>query len=324
MPDFYQLESGIGRIKLGEGKSRWQKVLSIFAFFLTVKTDVVISYTQRANLLCLIPLVFRRKIIVLAGERNISGSKQTRRERFLFNVLYGRANYIVPNSFSQADYISEKKPSLSGKIVPINNYTDIESFKPSPLPLGGVVKIAVFARFQRQKNCVRFARMIGRLKKESDRPFVVDWFGRRNFDSPSHKEYYDSFISLVNELGIEDVLRINDPVKDVSGKIAEYDIVCMPSVLVGFSNSIAEGISSGRPMLVSDISDNGRMVHDGENGFLFDPYKVDSMLGALQKMLGLPDDSLIQMGLRSREIAEELFDKERFVLEYMTLIDSKK
>lgn len=321
-PDFYTLHPEVRRVRLAEGKASFIKVLSIFSFFLSRKTDIVISYTQRANLLCLFPLLFRRKILVIAGERNISGKKQTRRERVLFNFLYRRANYIVPNSVSQANYIKTKKPKLAAKVVPISNYTDIDSFIPSPLPLNNTLRIAVFARFQRQKNCIRFAEMLSRLKSCGHRPFVVDWYGRRVFNSPAQQDYYDSFVSKVQTLGIENVLHINNPIKDVPAQIKQCDILCLPSVLEGFSNAIAEGISSGRPMVVSDISDNSIMVHDGENGFLFNPYDVDSMLEAFIKIIDLPNETLSQMGLISREIAESLFDKDRYVGEYIALFDN--
>lgn len=323
IPDHYPLSQKVKRIRLAPEGTRFAKIRAIFRFFLSVKTDCVISYTQRANLLCLIPLLFRRKIKVIVGERNMSRGKQTKREKQLFNFLYNRADFIVPNSITQAKYIVGKKSKFESKVVPINNYTDINLFKASPLPLGSVLRIAIFARFQRQKNCLRFAEMLGLLKKCSTRRFEIDWYGRHDFDNPTLTDYFTRFEAKVKEEGIEDILHIKDPVKDVSHQLTNYDVVCLPSVLEGFSNSIAEGIASGKPMLVSDISDNSRMVRQGENGMLFNPFEVSDMLDVFKRFLALSDETLVQMGQRSREIAEELFDRDRFIQDYIRLIEAK-
>lgn len=324
MPDFYSVPRDVHRIRLAEGRSSVRKFFSIFCYFLFLKTDCVISYTQRANLLCLIPLSLRRGITVISGERNMSRGKATRRERWLFNAFYKRTNYIVPNSITQAQYIIRTKPSLESKVVPIINYTDVNLYKLRPLPLDpSVFRIAIFARFQRQKNCHRFAEMLAKLKRNTPRRFVVDWYGRRVFDNPDAKAYFDEFIRILKANGIEDMLQIKDPVSNVADVISMYDAICLPSVLEGFSNSVSEGIASGRPMIVSDISDNKIMVHPGENGFLFNPFDISDMHNAFLSLLSTPNKELIRMGKRSREIAESLFLRESFINSYISLIESK-
>ena len=100
-----------------------------------------------------------------------------------------------------------------------------------------------------------------------------------------------------------------------------YDAICLPSLKEGFSNSISEAICAGKPLLVSDISDNKVMVHDGENGYLFDPTSVEQMVEAVEKFYYLPIKLKSQMGKRSREIAENLFQKEKFINSYIELIE---
>ena len=54
--DHYQVNESVKRVHLASGRSKIMKLLSIFWYFLTVRTDLVISYTQRCNFLSLIPL----------------------------------------------------------------------------------------------------------------------------------------------------------------------------------------------------------------------------------------------------------------------------
>ena len=85
---------------------------------------------------------------------------------------------------------------------------------------------------------------------------------------------------------------------------------------------MSEAICSGLPILASDVSDNSVMTHDGVNGFLFDPYNVESMANAIIRYLSLSIEEQNKMAIKSREIAITLFDKEEFVNKYISLIES--
>ena len=113
--DHYQLLEGIDRKRLAYKKNRILKTLMILGYFLFVKTDVVISFGQRDNFFALIPLMLRRKIKVIAGERNVTNDKPSIYEKLLMFYLYKRADFVVPNSYSQRDYILKKKPQWEKK-----------------------------------------------------------------------------------------------------------------------------------------------------------------------------------------------------------------
>ena len=82
--DHYILDSKVKRVTLAKGKNSFIKLLTIFKFFLFLKTDCIISFGQRENLLVLIPLIFRPSVKVIAGERNFTYGKQDKIERILF------------------------------------------------------------------------------------------------------------------------------------------------------------------------------------------------------------------------------------------------
>lgn len=320
--DHYKYPSSVKRVRLAQNKSTIIKILSIFKYFLFVKTDCVICFEQQNNFLCLIPLLFRRKIKVIAGERNTTYNEPDKIERILFNYLYKRANYIVPNSHTQAKYIVNAVPAYANKVISIINYTDLELFKATDLPLGKVLKIAIFARFEKQKNCIPFIEMLSELIHNTNREFHVDWYGIHHFKNDTLAEYFDKFQARLNELKIEEYFSIKQPAKKVYEVMPQYDVICLPSLYEGFSNSVAEGITAGRPMVVSDVSDNSLMVKDGLNGFLFNPTDVNSMVVVFKKLFKLSGDELRKMGNESRMNAERLFNKEVFVGSYIKLIES--
>lgn len=320
IPDHYDVNKSVKRFKIAEGKSKIIKLLSIFSFFIGHKTDCVISFGQRENLFCLIPLIFRRKIVAIAGERNFTVGKPSVIEKLLFTVFYKRANYIVPNSYSQKDYILSKCPEYKNKLRVITNYTDLATFKYAPIKDNSITRIGIFCRYAPQKNYNNFARAIKKLKEMGCHDFVFSWFGNK-LSKGEENPYYREFQNVIQDYQIDDCIELNDHISNVAQKMEELDAICVPSLHEGWCNTISEAICCGRPVLASDVSDNSRMVSDGINGFLFNPKDSDEMARAFSKFLSLSVSEKSKMGEMSRSKAEQLFNNQSFIDGYVSLIE---
>ena len=329
LPDHYETPQGVKRLDIGATRIKGKhlmafvKLLKVFFFFLRHKTNCIISYRQCANIRVLLPMFFRsRRIKVICSDRNTSQIVSFQ-HNLLLNGLYKRADYIVPNSNTQALFISNQKPALSSKIRTIHNYTDLNIFTVSKIPEDlSVIRIAVFSRYSHQKNPMDFAEAIKELKKQSRHSFEVHWYGSQEGSLNGFNSDYLNLKQKIEEFGIEDVLILHEPVRNPSLLMDCFHAICLPSLYEGFSNSISEGICSGKPMLVSDVSDNSVMVRDGENGFLFNPTKTESICEAFLKFFSLSYERIVEMSIESRRIAEGLFDKESFIQHYIDLIEA--
>ena len=322
-PDHYPLTKKIKRTRIAPEKSRLRKALAIFKFFSLVKTDCIISFEQRNNAVMLPAMFFRPKIRVIAGERNCTMGVPDHIEMILFKFLYRRANWIVPNSYSQAKHIEHNYPSFYPKVHVIINYTNLDEYMVQPNENSDMVQIGVFCRYAPQKNYERFLSAIALLVKRGHTNFKVHWYGAMQKLGQANPDYV-RFAQLVEEIGLQTYVYPLDSVTNVAQKIPRYDVLCIPSLYEGFSNSLSEYICCGRPVLASDVSDNVLMVHDGENGFLFNPENVEEITAAFKKMLSLSPEERYIMGVKSRKIAEELFNKDRFVDDYVNLIEQEK
>ena len=324
VPDHYSVPKGVNRIRIAEGESAIKKHLAIFSYFIKAKTDCVISYRKMCNIRALVPLLFRSKRVkVICSERNTTVGPPDYKRKLLVHMLYRRAEFIVPNSESQTQYMRKENPRLVSKLRTIHNYTDLQHFAVCDMPSRlDVLKIAVFARYSKQKNPILFAEALSELKAQTNRVFEVHWYGSQKGTNNGFNNDYLALKSKVEELGINDVFKLHSAVKDIYALMGDYHAVCLPSITEGFSNSIAESICCGKPMLVSAVADNVVMVHDGENGFLFDPTHTNSICQAFLKFFALSSESIKRMAVESRRIAEALFDKERFISQYIELIES--
>lgn len=322
--DLYSCGTKVNRNHLAPGGNKLRKIIAIWKYFLTVKTNWVIAFTQRSCSFCLKPLLFRsrKRIKVIASERNTTISKPGRVERELMSYLYRRVEYIVPNSYKQREHIIKEKPQYENKTITITNYTDINKYHPTPLPCGRTVRIGVFSRYSEQKNCLRFVEAIRQLKNNTSQAFCVDWYGDRYLKDIRPNPMFEQMLSKINEYGLEDCIRLNNMTNDVVGEMVNFDACCLPSLYEGFSNSISEAICCGKPCLVSDVADNGVMVKNKINGFLFDPENEVSIVSAFLEFFKLSDEEKQKMGKASRERAEALFDLDVFIGKYCDLIES--
>ena len=318
--DDYDLENGIERVRLfvpgGNIKQEWK----ISKYFWGVKTDYIISFRSSPNFILLLPMILRWSPKIICSERNTTIIPNLR-EKLNYNFLYRRATYIVPNSYAQAKYLRSLKKSWEDRIVPIINYTEVDKFVPGKRPqYNESMMIGVIARVFPQKNYERFCQMLALLKSKTDKQFKVIWYGCRQ--EGGHAKGAAHIRQLISELNIGDVIEARPAVLDVVGTMEKFHVMCLPSLYEGFSNSLSEYICCGKPVLCSDVSDNSLMVHDGENGYLFDPTDIESMCAAFLKMLSADEKKLEEMGKKSRKIAEKLFDKEDFIDKYIKLIES--
>ena len=324
--DHYYLDPSIKRIRLGYKKNFFLicSFLRTIIYVNKIKTDVVITYGQRSSFLALLSLWFRKGIKVIASERNLTTGKPGKYENILFSKLYTRASFIVPNSYSQERYIINKKPNLKNKIRTITNYTDLKTFTPVKVETlsDSMINIGIFARYHKQKNFERFAKAIKRVRELTEKRFVVNWYGRKRCGSGEFEPYYLLCEGIIRKEDLSDVIHLNDQVREVIPILRNQDVICLPSLFEGFSNSISEAICCGKPMLVSDVSDNSIMVKDGENGMLFDPYDIEDIAQSIVRFLDLPKSKKKKMEERSREIAESLFDLEYFKIQYIKLIEN--
>lgn len=72
------------------------------------------------------------------------------------------------------------------------------------------------------------------------------------------------------ELGIEDHVCFLGHREDVNAVLKMTDVFVLPSRFEGMSNALLEAMAMARACLVSDIPENTELIHDGENGLVFE------------------------------------------------------
>lgn len=310
----------VNRISINE-KSLLKRYVKIIRNALNEKPYVILSFGGVPNMVSiLVSLLTLCKIKTVVSERNTSQDFDFQ-TKFRFN-LYRLAYKIIPNSISQTDFINKNAPFLSNKIKTITNYTDINIFNFEKKIREKKFKIGIFARYHSQKNILLFLEVVSELNKKGHN-VEFHWFGHKFLDlnnqATKHSAYYLKCEEKRKQMKLNNVF-LNSFVFNVVEEFSKFDAICLPSIYEGFSNTLSEAISCGKPLLVSNVCDNIYFAKEGVNGFLFSPFSKKEMLEAIENMLKLDNDELNDFQLNSRKIAENLFSKERFINEYLEVL----
>ena len=99
------------------------------------------------------------------------------------------------------------------------------------------------------------------------------------------------------------------------------DIAVLPSYHEGIPVFLQEAAACGLPLVGSNIAGCREVIDPGRNGFLVPPQNVDVLTRAVLKLI---EDKKLRrkMGRQSRLIAEERFNQEKIIREYLTLYNN--
>ncbi len=280
-----------------------------------VKPDTIITYSVSPGMIACALKLLGGKFKLIVSERNTT-QKLNKREKLKF-FLCRWADYIVPNSQSQGNFIASHFPKLEHKVRVINNYIDIKKFQPYKTiqKIEDETHMICVGRIFPQKNLIRFIYAIDKVLKGGYK-IKVDWFGKDLNDKYSQEVH-----QLVETLDIQDNFCFHAPSTMIHEEYVKADVFCLPSIYEGFPNVLCEAMSCGLPILCSRVCDNGFIVYEGDNGFLFDPLRVDDMVRTIKKFLELRTIDKEMMAKKSRERALSLFSGEKFINSYMKLIN---
>lgn len=313
--DFYRHwldEANVTYRFVKEAQSKSKRIPALLNQAKKWNPDVVISYLETANIVACLMKILGLRSQLIVSER-VTSQFDDWRKKIRFG-LYRRADWIVPNSHSQENFIARHYPRLMPKVRTITNFTDTDYFSPIQKDdLSEICSMICVGRIAPEKNILCFLDVVKRLKFDGKR-IKIDWYGHKE------GEYAEECLKKVRELGVEDMIAFHEAVKDIRDKYRQADVFCLPSLFEGFPNVVCEAMSCGLPVLCSRVCDNPSIVEEGVNGFLFDPTNVDEMTQVIEHFLDSSKERRIEMGLMSRKRAIEMFSMDSFIRKYLELL----
>jgi len=112
--------------------------------------------------------------------------------------------------------------------------------------------------------------------------------------------------NLVQQLDLGDRVTFTGYVDDVELRAAytRSTVLAMPSIAELQSIVTMEAMASGLPVVAANAMALPHLVHDGENGYLFEPGDSDELAARLTDIFTMPEEKLVAMKRESLRLIE--------------------
>lgn len=270
------------------------------------RVRLVFSYLTAANAFaCLAKPFCRAKVCVGLRNARLPWPKH------LADAFFARffADAAVANSHAGAAHFA-RTGFPARKLVAIPNCMDGIAPPVERIP-GNPPRIVTVGRFVPQKDYPTLLRSLAILKERAV-PFAADLVG--------HGPLEAAVRSGIGRLGLSSsvVVHVNPP--DIPEILRAADVYLSASLFEGTSNSVMEAMNAGLPVVATDVGDNARLVHDGQNGFLVPPRDPAALANRLETLLGSPKRRR-EMGREGKRVLAEDCSPERFLQRYLRLVE---
>lgn len=284
------------------------------------KPDIVISYLDNPSIIAVVSRLTlpRCRFKLIVSERNTTQTIN-RAVRIRFN-LFRFADAVVPNSYSQAQFIYTHFPFLEKKTKVITNCLDTSLFAPLEIEesYNEKMRFIVVGRVVEQKNPLRFLEAIEKVKRDNPtRKFTVDWYG-----TPYPEKYFQECLDLRKSHGLEETVFFHPATNDIIDCYRHSDVFILPSIYEGFPNVLCEAMSCGLPVIASSVCDNPAILDEGKTGLLINPMSVEDMATKISSVLLMSQNELKSLSILSRKAALDKFSQEKFIESYIELIEA--
>lgn len=187
---------------------------------------------------------------------------------------------------------------------------DTKRFAPSPLPgysadgrLSGSPVFLLVARLLEAKGLPEYAEAARLLKaRYPDARFQVL--------GPPEKGLGSVSMDLMDAWQKQGCIEYLGETRDVRPYVAAAHVLVLPSWREGTPTSIMEGMSMGRPAVVTDAPGCREVVRNGVNGYLVPVRDPQALAGAMESFI-TSSESIARMGQAGRELALSEFDAEK-------------
>lgn len=299
-------------------RGKISKILKILHTMHSQKPDVVLSYCSIPNYIACLYGILHPKCRIVISER------LSRKIPNYAKMLYACANAIVVNSQCQTKELRHWFPRISNKIRTIINYTDRSLFAGLEKKREKQLIIGILARYNPQKNIKRFIDAVDIVNRtHPELQIAYYWYGNKMYKNghPTHNStYYLECQSMIENRHITNI-HFEDYVHDSRTLYGKFDVICLPSLSEGFSNTLSEALCAGKPILASmGAGDNQIFIDEGKNGYLFNPLSIEEIANAIIKIAKLNTEDFAEFQQHSKDKATSLFSKDKFIDSYMQVL----
>lgn len=293
------------------GRSRWQypwTLVALAAILRRQRIDIIHAHHFDPTLIASIASLFSRRTRVVVGRHysdaiylHTSGLRQRAMLALERWVNLRSCHIVVPSaaiaSLLRSEGVADDKVSVIPYGFEPSRFAvaddDVVSQYKKTLGLEGVISVGTFGRLYSDKGH-RFA--LDAL------PMVLNAFPTLRYVIVGDGQDRERLEEHAAQLGVADNVTFLGWRRDVASLMAAVDIVLQPSLQEAFSQSMAEALLLGRPLVISDVSGAEELVPNDTIGVVV-PARDANALGEALIALARDPNRRTRLALAGREHA---------------------
>lgn len=305
-----------------DGHRYLRRFIRMRSFIRKGSFDVVLSFLEGSNAICEMSGFPFRKWKLIVGERSANPSITKSFRLILFRWLHLFSDFIVSNSDANIEIVRKASPFIpKRKCKVIYNMVDNELFQLEEsrnITLNKKRHLIIGASHRYVKNGIGLVQAISNLPVSIKRNLQVSWYGDK-IEPPYFDDSFVEVVKAVRKFNLEKIITFYPATSEFIEIIKEADAVGLFSYYEGLPNTICEGMSLGKPVIVSNVSDMPTLLgHDLRQ--TCDPNNIESITQVIEFFVNTDAKTLEDLGSKNKEVAQKYFSKKKIVNQYLNLM----
>lgn len=294
--DRLRLRPGVTRIALGmmtpstttahAFRNNWLRVKHLRDEIRRSRPDAVISFLSTTNVLTLVATRTLHVPVVVSERIDPREEKLAAPWAGMRRLLYPRADALVVQTPDVAGWAvrfvpAQKVHVIPNPVTPPRRSSDLEGAGTPEWLARSVPRVVAMGRLTRQKGFDLLLRAFAKCRERHPEWSLVIL---------GEGEERSRLEALACELGIESNVALPGHVPDPVIVLQRADLFVLCSRYEGFPNALVEAMACGVPVVATDCPSGPRhIVRDGIDGLLVAPESPDTLVAAMEALMGAPD-----------------------------------
>ncbi|MCF3109936.1 glycosyltransferase [Niabella sp. CC-SYL272] len=249
------------------------------------------------------------KIIV----EEIGIATQSRIGRLIFKYIFRNSSIAVGESKIVLNNIKEKYGLTNDRVKVIYNFGtfDYDFRGLTANKKNNFFQIIMVSRLEPVKNITGVLHVMAKLVHVDHIHINLVILGSGSLEVDLRNE--------VKSLDIEDYVDFKGLVEDPYPYLLQSDLYILNSFSEGFSNALLEAMYCKVPSLSTNVGVAPEIINDGVNGFIVPADDTDALYERLRKVVTLPKEELLEVGLSGYECVVSMFSLDKHIKELMEI-----
>lgn len=229
----------------------------------------------------------------------------------LADKVRARMDEELVRKFDRFVVLTEEDKEMWGEMPNIRVIPNAANFIADSYSDCSVKRVIAVGRLDYQKS---FDRLIMAWEKVHEE--MPDW----RLDIFGQGEWQDMLQQMINDRGLQDVVKLNAPTKNIGKEYAESSMIVMSSHYEGFPMVLVEAMACGLPAVCFDFKCGPRdIINGGENGLIVPDGDIEGLVEAIIRLM--KDDELRKsMGESAKKVVEK-YSEEKVMEKWVNLFE---